>query len=156
MSVQFTDLDALYWAPNWRPTPLDEFRRRVDEATRASGWVLAGNYSKQWDISWSRAQTVVWLDVALPVIVARVLFRTYRRLKTRELLWGTNRERLSSSLKIWDEKASLLAWAVRHHAEKRRAYAAAMQDERWRHIQFHRFRSNDEADQWLRTLRIDR
>jgi adenylate kinase family enzyme len=143
---------VLYWKPNWQPTPMDEFRRRVDEATSASGWVLAGSYSKQWDISWGRAEAIVWLDIGLPLIVARILRRSYQRWRSGELLWGTNRERLLPQLKVWDERTSLVAWAVRHHATKRRDYEAAMRDERWRHLRFHRFRSNDEAEQWTKTL----
>ena len=152
LSVPFVDLDALFWKPNWEPSPRDEFRSRVDAATKDGGWVLAGNFSMQWDISWSRAEIVVWLDVTLPVVVARVLSRSYRRWRSGEMLWGTNHERFFPQLKIWDEKTSLAAFALRHHAQKIRDYEAAMKDERWRHLTFHRFRSNDEADQWSSTL----
>lgn len=152
LSVSFIDLDALYWEPNWQAAPLNEFRRRVDEATGADGWVLAGSYSSQWDISWARADAVVWLDIALPVIVARILRRSYQRWRSGELLWGTNRERFLPQFKVWDERTSLVAWAVRHHAAKRRAYEAAMRDERWRHVRFQRFHSNREAEQWMAHL----
>lgn len=152
LSVRFIDLDALYWAPNWQPVPLDEFRRRVDKATKASGWVLAGSYSSQWDISWARAEAVVWLDIALLSIVARIMKRSCQRWRSAELLWGTNRERLLPQLKFWDEKTSLVAWAVRHHAAKRRDYEAATRDERWQHIRFLRFRSNHEAERWMANL----
>lgn len=152
LSVPFVDLDALYWERNWQPVPLDEFRRRVDEVTRANGWVLAGSYSNQWDISWKRAEVIVWLDIPLRVIVVRILRRSYQRWRRRELLWGTNYERLFLQLKVWDQKASLVAWAVRHDASKRRGYEAAMRDQRWQHILFHRFRSNDDAEQWMKTF----
>lgn len=153
LSVPLIDLDALYWNADWKPRHLDDFRSLVGEATKPVGWVLAGNYSKQWDISWARADTVVWLDVALPVIVGRIVSRSYRRWRSNEVLWGTNRERFFPQFRVWDKKSSLIAWAVLHHADKRQEYESAMKDERWRHIAFHRFRSNTDADQWAQAAR---
>jgi adenylate kinase family enzyme len=65
LAVPLIDLDALYWSAGWKARDLHDFRSRVREATNSASWVLAGSYSKQWDISWSRADTVLWLDVAL-------------------------------------------------------------------------------------------
>jgi hypothetical protein len=87
-----------------------------------------------------------------PVIVGRIVLRSYQRWRSNELLWGTNRERFFPQFKVWDEKSSLIAWAVRHHTDRRREYESAMKDERWRHIAFHRFRSNAEADRWTRMV----
>jgi hypothetical protein len=153
LSLPFIDLDALFWQPHWQPSELTEFRKRVLEATGAPGWVLVGNYTaQQQDISWARANTVVYLDVALPIVVSRVLLRSYRRWRSGEVLWGTNYERFFPQLKVWDENSSLVAWAVNHHRERQRAYAAALRDTRWQHIEFHRFGSSREADGWLTTF----
>lgn len=95
LSLRFVELDALFWKPNWQQPELVEFRTRVDEATREGGWVVAGNYTtQQRDISWPRADTVVWLDVPLPLLVTRVLTRSFARWRKRELLWGTLNDRL--------------------------------------------------------------
>jgi adenylate kinase family enzyme len=153
LSLPFIDLDALFWQPNWRPLELSEFRKRVLEATDRPGWVLVGNYTtQQQDISWARANGIVYLDVALPIVVSRILLRSYRRWQKKELLWGTNYERFFEQLKVWDEHSSLIAWAVRHHTEKQRAYADAVRDARWKHIEFRRFGSNRAAEAWLATL----
>ncbi|MFZ1043889.1 MAG: shikimate kinase [Anaerolineales bacterium] len=34
-ALDFIELDALHWEPNWREAPDEVFRARVDEATRA-------------------------------------------------------------------------------------------------------------------------
>jgi hypothetical protein len=62
----FIELDALHWEPGWKDAPLDVFRERVETATRARAWVVAGNYSSARDIVWSRAEAVVWLDYPFP------------------------------------------------------------------------------------------
>jgi adenylate kinase family enzyme len=149
LTVPFIDLDALYWQPGWQPTDRDEFRRRVDDATSASGWVLSGNYASQRDVSWPRAEAVVWLDLPLRRVLGRVVTRTVGRWWTGEVLWGTNRERLFDHLKLWDEQASLLTWAVRHHEPRRRELQAAMADTQCRHLQFFRFASTEDAYVWL-------
>jgi adenylate kinase family enzyme len=152
LSVPSVDLDALYWQPNWQPTERETFRHRVDVATSGPGWVLAGNYESQRDVSWPRAEAVVWLDLPLPRILARVVKRTVKRWWTGEVLWGTNRERGFDHLKLWDEHSSLVTWAIRHHEPRRRQMRTAMRDARWRHLEFLRFPSTELAYAWLARL----
>jgi adenylate kinase family enzyme len=65
LDVAFVELDALFWESDWTPTPPDIFRARADEATRATAWVVAGNYHHVRDIVWRRAEAIVWLDYPL-------------------------------------------------------------------------------------------
>ena len=37
---------------------------------------------------WERLDTVVWLDLPMPLLLWRVLWRTWQRARSRELLWG--------------------------------------------------------------------
>ena len=67
---------------------------------RAPGWVLAGNYSKLRDIIWPRAESIIWLDYPFLLVFERLLSRTKRRWWRKELLWGTNSERLLSQFKL--------------------------------------------------------
>lgn len=157
LSVRFVDLDALFWKPNWQKPELAKFRAKVDEATREGGWVVAGNYTtQQQDISWPRADTVVWLDVPLPLVVTRVLTRSFGRWRRRELLWGTNQEKFLPHLKVWDEEESLVAWAVRHHLPRRRYFEQAITDPQWAHLDFVRFTSNGAATKWVARLQARR
>jgi adenylate kinase family enzyme len=149
LSLELVDLDALYWKPNWEQRAREDFLARVSEATRGARWAIAGNYAMQRDISWPRAEVVVWLDVALPTTAWRVLRRTYRRCRSKELLWGTNHERFWSVLKVWNQDESLLAYAIKQHRRKRWAYAAMMQDPRWKHLRFVRLTTTEETQQWL-------
>lgn len=152
LGLRLVELDALFWKPNWQKCEPAEFRAKIAEATQGTGWVVAGNYSKSRELTWRRADYIVWLDIGLLRVLRRVVQRSYGRWRTQELLWGTNRENFASHLKLWNPDESLLSWAVRSHYTRRREYAAHMNDERWSQAQFHRFRSNEEARAWLSTL----
>src|SRR5881392_3560954 len=94
LSFPYIELDALHWGPNWAEAPNEVMRERVRSAIGGETWVVDGNYSAVRDLVWARADTVVWLDLPLPTILARYARRTVRRLATRQQLWSGNRERL--------------------------------------------------------------
>jgi adenylate kinase family enzyme len=158
LDVPFIELDALWWLPGWTERDLDEFRGLVRKAIDGrDGWVIAGNtrgshrwqHSRQMDITWPVADTVVWLDFPLRITIPRILRRSWQRWRSNELLWGTNRERFWPQLKIWDPAESLVAFDVKWHREWRRRYEAAMAAPEWRHITFVRLRRPRELQAWL-------
>ncbi len=148
LGIEHVELDALYWKPGWVGADVEVFRERVETATRGAAWVVTGNYRTQVDISWPRAESVVWLDLPLRVTLPRILARSFRRWRTGELLWGTNREHLLRHLMLWDQQRSLLTWTLVHHRSLRRRYEMAMREPAYGHINFHRIPSRDEFEQW--------
>lgn len=148
LAVPFVELDALHWEPNWVEADDQVFRERVRAATSDDGWVIAGNYqSKTQDLTWPRAETVVYLDYPLPVVLWRVLTRSWRRWRSRELLWGTNTESLWTHLTSWQD--SLLVWAVRTHGKHRARWPELLTDPQWSHVRFVRLCAQRETDRWL-------
>jgi hypothetical protein len=69
-------------------------RRNSFAASRrsAEAWVLDGNYGPMRDMVWQRATHLVWLDER-PLIMARVICRSFLRAVLRTELWAGNRER---------------------------------------------------------------
>lgn len=153
--VPYIEPDALSWLPNWvslTETNPAEFERRLREATAGDAWVFGGSYSRFSEpIFWHRLDTVVWLDLPLYVIITRILRRSWRRHRSRELLWGTNYERFWGQLKIWDRE-SLIWWALTRYRRKRRTMLSHMTDPRWAHIRFIRLTSQHEIDAFVRAL----
>lgn len=147
--VPFIELDALYWDPDWTPVDPAIFLKRVHQAIESPAWVLAGNYAQQQGISWPAADTVVWLDLPLPRILYRIIKRSWRRWRSRELLWGTNYERFWTQLKLWDTEESLITYTVMNHRRRRKKYAETMGDPAWSHLSFVRLRSTAEIEKWL-------
>jgi adenylate kinase family enzyme len=155
LNVPFVELDALNWEPSWvglNATNPAELERRIRAATAGDGWVVAGSYitfSQQ--VFWSQLQTVIWLDLPLPLLVGRVLRRSWRRWRTRELLWGTNYERFWPQLMVW-RKDSLIWWAVTQQRRKRQSMLEYMADPRWAHIRFVRLTSVAEIAAFTRAI----
>ncbi|HEX2282531.1 MAG TPA: hypothetical protein VHG52_12310, partial [Thermomicrobiales bacterium] len=109
----------------------------------------AGNYSKQRDVSWERADTVVWLDLPLRTSLRRCIGRTWRRYRTREMLWNGNYENFWENLMLWNPKRSLFSYSVTRHRSRRRAFLQWMDDPRWAHITFIHLRSPEEVERWF-------
>lgn len=152
IDAAFVDLDALNWLPDWvalTDTDPDEFRRRLAEAIAGNRWVIAGSYSGFTRPSRERLQTVVWLDLPLPLILWRVVSRSWRRWRSQELLWGTNRESFWVHFALWRGSDSLIYWALKTHRRKRRRYTADMADPDWAHVRFIRLRSVREVDEFV-------
>ena len=150
LDARFVELDALNWQPGWvslAETDPEELDRRMREATGGERWVVAGSYmSRSQRAFWDRLDAVIWLDLPMALLLRRVLRRTWRRWRSRELLWGTNYERFWPQLLLWKKHESLLAWIVTQHARKRRGMLTYQSDPRWAHIRFVRLTSAREVE----------
>lgn len=157
LAVPFVELDALNWLPGWvglNDTDPAELERRIREATTGDGWVVAGSYSRfSRPIFWGRLDTVVWLDLSMPLLLWRTLRRSWRRWRTKELLWGTNRERFWPQLAVWRKEDSLVWWIVTQHGRKRREMLAERANPAWSHIRFVRLRSRAEVRAFVEDVR---
>ncbi len=87
--------DALQWDTGWTPARPHVFRDRVEQALSADVWIADGNYSVLRDLVWSRADTLIWLDYSLMVILRRLTVRTSLRISKQTELWNGNVEHWS-------------------------------------------------------------
>ena len=156
LDAPLVELDAINWQPGWvglNATDPEEFKRRIREATHGERWVVAGSYSKfSQETFWPRLDTVVWLDLPLPLVVLRFLRRSWKRWRSRELVWGNNRERFWRHFMIWRGHDSLLVWIITQHGRKRRDMLAHVSDPRWTHIRFVRLRSPRAVEEFARSV----
>ncbi|HEX9609788.1 MAG TPA: adenylate kinase [Candidatus Limnocylindria bacterium] len=148
LGMRCVELDALFWGPGWTPVPAKTFRRRVAGAAVGERWVIDGGYSSVRDLTWGRADTVVWLDYPLHLVLARWARRTVVRIRSGAEFWpGTgNRESLRHALR----RDSLLMWILTTHRRRRRRLAAdlaARPD-----LAAIRLRSPAATERWLATL----
>ena len=149
LAIPHVELDALHWGPGWTPAPPDLFRQRAAQALSGETWVTDGNYHVVRDIVWSRADTVVWLDYALPVILAQLFRRTVRRIVTREVLWNENRERFRDQFLSRD---SLFLWVFRTYRRRRIEYPLLLQQPAHAHLAVIRLPSPPATRTWLSHL----
>src|SRR2546423_442076 len=79
LGVPHIELDALYWGPKWTAVDTETLRARVALAVAGEAWIVDGNYSRVRDLTWAKADTLIWLDYSLPVVLSRLLRRVIRR-----------------------------------------------------------------------------
>lgn len=148
LNLTHVELDALHWGPNWTTEPVETFRQKVAQALAADAWVTDGNYSKVRDIIWERADTIVWLDYSLPLILWRLLLRGVRRAYSQEPLWNDNRETWRG---LFFSRDSLFLWAIQTYPTHKREYPALLAEPANAHLRLHRLRSPHETERWLKT-----
>lgn len=146
LGIVHVELDAIFWGPNWGPSEPEDFRVRTKAALQTDGWVVDGNYSAVRDLVWDEADTVVWLNYSLPVVMKQLFRRTIQRTLRREVLWNGN-------IEPWREQFlstnSLFVWAVRGTLKYRRRYRSFFQDPQYAHLQRVELRSPGQARDWL-------
>ena len=147
LGIPHVELDALHWLPGWVERDDAELRALVGEAVAGDAWVVDGNYGGPVrDLVWSRADTIVWLDLTKAAVMAQVTRRTFERWWTGEVLWGGNRESLRMSLLSRD---SILLWAWSTHGRRRAEYGELLRNVPQRVVHL---RSRAEVDAWLAGL----
>jgi adenylate kinase family enzyme len=112
------ELDLLRYKRDWQELPVDDFRIQVEAVAATDSWIIDGNYAVVRELTWNRADLVVWLDYSLPVILRRLLIRTARRLATARDTGNENREQLRRVL----GRRSIVLWAIRSHSPLRKEY----------------------------------
>ena len=140
LDIPWIELDSIYHQPGWNPLPAPDFRARVEALVAGETWVIDGNYTAVRDLVWARADTVVWIDLPRPLVMRRIIGRTFRRAVLRRELWNGNREPASNWLTLNPER-SIIMWSWTQHAKYRIRYAEAMADPALGHIRFVRLRS---------------
>ncbi|MDX9956374.1 MAG: AAA family ATPase [Anaerolineae bacterium] len=146
LGVPHIEMDALFWGPNWTPVPEEVFRQRVVEALSGPAWTIDGNYRRLRTSVWERADTVVWLDYPLAVIMTQLMTRTLRRSLKGEELWNGNRESLS---KTFFSRDSILLWALQTYRRRRREYPVLFAQPEYAHLTFIRLCSPKASARWL-------
>src|SRR5688500_10223834 len=147
--LPFIELDAIHWQQgNWGMPDREVFRARVAAATRGEAWIVDGHYSATRDLARGRADTVIWLDLPRALMLWRTFRRTVGRSARGEGLWGGNRETLWNALVGTD---ALIPFLIRTYRRRRRRFERELALPQHAHLRVHRFRSNAEAERWLRS-----
>jgi adenylate kinase family enzyme len=149
LGVPHVELDALHHGPNWSEPDWDEFRARVLAAVEAEGWVCDGMYeSKLGTAVFERADTVVWLDLPIRVLLSRLWRRTRDRIANDVELWSGNKE---SWRNAFVGRESLFVWTVRRHGRLRRDLPGILAAPKLSHLDVVRLRSEEEEEvtRWL-------
>jgi adenylate kinase family enzyme len=121
LEVPYSELDALHHLPGWVEASAEDFRRDVIAVMdRSDGWVLDGSYQqKLGDLVLRRADTLVWLDQPLPLVLRRLITRAVKDIVTKRDLFNGNRQ--TWRFAFWGRE-SLVGYAIRQHFRRRREW----------------------------------
>ncbi len=149
LAISYVELDRLHWEPNWVEVPNDVMRERVSQAVSGNTWVVDGNYSLVRDIVWGKADTVVWLDYSFPVVISRVVWRTFRRVVTQQEVCNGNRETWKTTF----SRDSIILWVLQTYHKRRREYPLLLKKPEYAHLQVVHLHSPKAAQDWLLNLK---
>ncbi|MBP7650599.1 MAG: hypothetical protein KA085_09265 [Phenylobacterium sp.] len=153
LNLPAIELDAINWRPGWKALSTDDpqaFKNEVTAAIAVEAWVTDGNYSAVLPAILARATHVVWLDYERPIIMWRVITRSFRRAWTREEIWAGsgNRETFAQ----WRDPDHPVLWAWRTFHRRRARYEEAFANPRLAHLAVMRLRHPREAEPLVQRL----
>ena len=148
LGIKHIELDAMHWQPGWTELPNEELIERVSEAIQGEAWVIDGNYRVVRQLLWDRVDTIVWLDVPFIPVFLRMLWRTIRRIVTREELWNRNIEGIDALI----GKDSMPLWVIKTHKMRREEYPPLLARPELSHVDIKVFKSLREVDAWIESL----
>jgi adenylate kinase family enzyme len=139
----FVEVDSIQHQAGWRKATPDEIRVRIQAALDGrTRWVIDGTCEREvGDYISSRAEVIVWLDLPLSLKLLRLLRRSWRRVRTGEVLWNGNVETWRD---VFVGRDSVIVHPLRTHFRQRRRILARPD---WEKIV--RLRSAAEVDEWL-------
>jgi adenylate kinase family enzyme len=146
LALPYTELDALNHLPGWVEASDEDFRRDVQDAMdRSDGWVLDGSYqNKLGDLILRRADTIVWLDQPLPLVLRRLITRAVKDIVTKRDLFNGNRQ--TWRFAFWG-RDSLVGFAIRMHFHRRRTWPGEWQG--YPNLETVRLRSPRQVERWF-------
>jgi adenylate kinase family enzyme len=115
----FVEVDAIQHQAGWRKASPEEIAAGVRAALEGQrAWVIdstcrreAGSYVSD------RADVIVWLDMPLLLKLGRLVRRSWRRVRTREILWNGNFETWRD---VFVGRDAVLIHPLRTHHRSRR------------------------------------
>jgi adenylate kinase family enzyme len=141
--LRHIEIDALHHGPNWESCGAEVLRDRVIAATAGDGWVTDSTYKRMLgDLIPARADLVVWLDLPVPLVLWRLLRRTYVRITRGVVLWNGNRET------GWRDAVRYLIWPALRTAFRNRRELPG------RYPNLVRLRSDAEVAAFLAMVRV--
>ncbi|MFD5864010.1 AAA family ATPase [Agromyces sp. NPDC127015] len=141
--LPYQEIDALFHGPDWTARP--SFADDVDRFTAQAAWVTEWQYGPVRELLADRAQVLVFLDYARPLVMRRVIVRTVRRRLRREELWNGNTE--GPLRTFFTDPEHIVRWAWSTHATR-----GALVDEaaaRRPHLEVVRLQRPRDAEAWL-------
>lgn len=150
MKVEYIELDAINWQPNWESLEPEKMKAEVKKqinSRKKVGWVVDGSYSGRiGNLVTDSADTIIFLQIPLLITIPRLIVRGLKRIITKEKLWGVNTENLKGL-------CALLRFTIKFHRKRiRRLNELKREYDATGEKKVLIFKSNRTANAWLNDL----
>lgn len=139
----FVEVDAIQHQAHWTTATVEELRAGIE--ARIGGrdsWVIDDTCRRELgDFVSGRVDVILWLDLPLLLKLRRLCPRSWRRVRTREVLWNGNVETWRD---VFVGKDSVLVHATLAHVRHRRTFPARPDAQK-----MVRLRTPSDVDRWL-------
>lgn len=115
LGLPVTHVDDLCWSPGWVQRSREEIDAKVLPVLAGDAFVIDSVYRFHNAHALARVDVVVGLDYARAVSLTRLVRRTWRRIRSRELVCNGNVETLRLAL----ARDSIIVWHFRSWRSKR-------------------------------------
>lgn len=115
LGLPVTLVDELCWEPGWVQAADAVQDARIEPVLRSEAYVIDSVYRRHNGLALGHVDAIVALDYPRAVSLARLVRRTWRRIRTRALVCNGNVETLRRAL----GGDSIIAWHARSFASKR-------------------------------------
>jgi energy-coupling factor transporter ATP-binding protein EcfA2 len=130
--AQYVELDAILHGEGGREPSVDEFGARALPELQRDSWVVDGRHERRLGtLTFERANTVVFLDPPLPLIMGRLLRRSLSEILVRKELWNGNQQTWRGA---FGGRDSLISYAPLRQRDLRRRVGGVRRDKRLRSL----------------------
>jgi len=143
LNTVFVEIDAIQHRAHWTRATVEELRAGIEaQIGGRDRWVIDDTCRRELgDFVSRRLDVILWLDLPLLLKLGRLCRRSWRRVRTREVLWNGN-------IETWRDvlvgKDSVLVHATLAHFRHRRTFPTRPDAQK-----IVRLRTLSEVDRWL-------
>ena len=141
-------MDTLHWGANW--TPEKDFLDRIREAVKNENWIIDGNYREAARIVLPRATMVIFLNLPFSTVFFRSLFRTTKRVLSKEELHNGNRETFTGGFLSAE---GIPVWVIRTYHRRKKRFIELKEKPEYSHLAFIELSSMKEINEFIEKVR---
>jgi len=121
LGLEVMHLDNIRHEHGWDSVDWDDMRARMEAfvAAHPEGWVSEGNYSRVNEVTLSRCDTLISLDIPWRVSFVRLFKRTVARAIDQKPLYNENGPHESFRTSFLSRQ-SILLWSITNHQKRKR------------------------------------
>lgn len=150
LGLPHTDIDDLFWKPDWNGSTDEELSSKLEEVTSKEKWCLVGNYGRTNHITWPKADLIVWLNFPFPVVFRQSLYRTLKRIYTGEDICNGNKE---TFFKQFFTRESIIWWVIKTYKTNFERYNTRKKEKTYGDLPILEFYNHYEVRDWVESLK---